>query len=132
MSTLAPAATRISVGRLSRAIDYGDPAVTWKSVVGDLEKVRKNPERAAERAVDALTALAADGVAGEDSFVLLPDMPAPEVDVDARRRNGPVAEAPDPVKVPPPEPLTTGPSWFDAVDANPFHQGLLSGLRDYA
>ncbi|TCO32340.1 cytosine/adenosine deaminase-related metal-dependent hydrolase [Kribbella orskensis] len=132
MSTLAPAATRISVGRLSRAIDYGDPAVTWKSVVGDLEKVRKNPEGAAERAVNALTALAAGGVALEDSFVLLPDMPAPEVDVDARRRNGPVAEAPAPVKVPPPEPLTTGPSWFDAVDANPFHQGLLSGLRDYA
>ena len=24
------------------------------------------------------------------------------------------------------------PAWFDAVDANPFHGGLLSGLRGYA
>ena len=23
-------------------------------------------------------------------------------------------------------------AWFDAVDANPFHGGLLSGLRRYA
>jgi hypothetical protein len=23
-------------------------------------------------------------------------------------------------------------AWFDAVDANPFHQGLLSALRSYA
>jgi 5-methylthioadenosine/S-adenosylhomocysteine deaminase len=28
--------------------------------------------------------------------------------------------------------LTTGTSWFDTVDANPFHNGLLSGLRAYA
>jgi hypothetical protein len=36
------------------------------------------------------------------------------------------------VTVPPLEPLITGPAWFDAVDANPFHHGLLSGLREYA
>jgi 5-methylthioadenosine/S-adenosylhomocysteine deaminase len=138
MSQLAPVATKISVGRLSRAIDYGDPAVTWKSVLGDLERVRKNPQLAAERAVDALTALtalAADGAANgavDDAFVLLPDMPAPEVDADDRLRRGPAAEAPGPVTVPAPEPLTTGPTWFDQVDANPFHNGLLSGLRSYA
>jgi hypothetical protein len=59
-------------------------------------------------------------------------MPAPELDADDRLRRGPAAETPQAVVVPPPEPLTTGPTWFDAVDANPFHGGLLSGLRDYA
>jgi cytosine/adenosine deaminase-related metal-dependent hydrolase len=138
MAKLAPLATKLSIGRLSRAIDYGDPTVTWSSVLGELERVRKNPERAAERAVDALTALtgfAADGSAAgmtDDNFVLLPDMPAPEVDANERQRRGPAAEAPEPVKVPAPEPLTTGPAWFDQVDANPFHNGLLSGLRSYA
>ena len=157
MSTLAPAATRIAVGRLSRAIDYGDPAVTWSSVVADLEKVRKNPTAAAERAalvLDALTAaglsvdgpspdglngsdLSTDGLSADgraalaDSFILLPDMPAPELDLELRSR-GASGAAPAPVTVPPAEPLTTGSSWFDAVDANPFHSGLLSGLRSYA
>ena len=44
----------------------------------------------------------------------------------------PAGATPDPVTIPPLEPLTTGDSWFDAVDANPFHHGLLSGLRAYA
>lgn len=163
MSALAPAATQMTLGRLSRSIDYGDSTVTFKSVLADLEKVRKNPTTAAERAAQAFDALAASGTfaAGESGaytpeggggvggsvsgsgvagavdavdggFVLLPDMPAPELDVDDRLRRGPAAEAPEAVVVPPPEPLTTGPAWFDAVDANPFHQGLLSGLRDYA
>ncbi|GAA3127242.1 hypothetical protein JOF29_007732 [Kribbella aluminosa] len=43
----------------------------------------------------------------------------------------PSAAAPGAVVVPPLEPITTGPTWFDAVDANPFHHGLLSGLRTY-
>ncbi|MDX6280898.1 MAG: 5-methylthioadenosine/S-adenosylhomocysteine deaminase, partial [Kribbellaceae bacterium] len=164
MSALAPTATPITVGRLARSIDYGDPATTWKSVLADLDKVRKNPARAAQHAADAFNALAAAGtfaagttgayyagaaaggagaVGGEDAFggagdaadgafVLLPDMPAPELDADDRLRRGPAAETPQAVVVPPPEPLTTGPSWFAAVDANPFHGGLLSGLRDYA
>ena len=52
--------------------------------------------------------------------------------IDQLRRRGPVGAIPNAVVVPPLEPLTTGPAWFDAVDANPFHNGLLSGLRAYA
>ncbi|MFD7157994.1 amidohydrolase family protein [Kribbella sp. NPDC059898] len=132
MKRLAPAATPIRVGQLSRMIDYGDPAVTWQTVVADLEQVRSDPNTAATRAAGKLTALAAaDGIAAlADSFVLLPDMPAPELDKPLGRR-GAADSAPDPVAVPPLEPLTTGPTWFDAVDANPFHHGLLSGLRAY-
>ncbi|MEV6413537.1 amidohydrolase family protein [Kribbella sp. NPDC051718] len=170
MSALAPTATPITVGRLARSIDYGDPTTTWKSVLAALDKVRKNPTIAAQRAADAFHALATAGIfttgatgeyhpgaglglgaagavaaggvdafgvdafggAAGGAFVLLPDMPAPEVDVADRMRRGPAAEAPQAVVVPAPEPLTTGASWFEAVDANPFHGGLLSGLRDYA
>ncbi|MGZ0147108.1 amidohydrolase family protein [Kribbella sp. WER1] len=132
MKPLAPTATPITVGRLSRLIDYGDPAVSWKSVVADLEQVRADPSTAATRAADRFAALAAaDGIAvPTDSFVLLPDMPAPELDEQLGHR-GPANAVPGPVVVPPLEPLTTGPAWFDAVDANPFHHGLLSGLRSY-
>ncbi|WP_433167582.1 amidohydrolase family protein [Kribbella sp. CA-247076] len=165
MKPLAPAATAISVGRLSRAIDYGDPSVTWKSVLTELEHIRANPTAAASRAAatfaalaaadeaafnamitgtspataDALAAdplaadpLAADSLAfSDEGFVLLPDMPAPELDTGLRRR-GPTGATPPAVTIPPLEPLTTGPSWFDQVDANPFHNGLLSSLRAYA
>ncbi|HWD79254.1 MAG TPA: amidohydrolase family protein [Kribbella sp.] len=131
MTPLAPTATPMTVGRLSRAIDYGDPAVTWKSVLADLEKVRSDPTAAATRAAATFAALAASGANGRsvpgDSFVLLPDMPAPELSDVAL-----TGAAPGPVVVPPLEPLTTGSAWFDAVDANPFHGGLLSGLRGYA
>ena len=137
MTPLAPTATPIMVGRLSRAIDYGDPAVTWKTVLADLEKVRSDPTGAATRAAAAFEALAAAASNGRsvpaDSFVLLPDMPAPELSggvVTGGVLTG--AAAPGPVVVPPLEPLATGPAWFDAVDANPFHHGLLSGLRAYA
>jgi 5-methylthioadenosine/S-adenosylhomocysteine deaminase len=39
---------------------------------------------------------------------------------------------PPAVRIPPIQPLTPTKTWFDAVDANPFHHGLLSGLRAYA
>jgi len=146
MKPLAPKATSISVGRLSRSIDYGDPSVTWKSVITELEQIRQDPSAAAIRAADTFAALAAadqaafnalvtaDGPAdlvGSDTFVLLPDMPAPELDSELRRR-GPAGATPVAVTIPPFEPLTTGRTWFDTVDANPFHNGLLSGLRTYA
>ncbi|HEY3558518.1 MAG TPA: amidohydrolase family protein [Kribbella sp.] len=124
MKPLAPSATPITVGRLSRLIDYGDPAVTWSTVVADLDKVRQDPDGASARV--AAFAFGGDPVPA-DEFVLLPDMPAPELAGDAL--DG--AVDPGPVSIPPLEPLTTGPAWFDAVDANPFHQGLLSGLRNY-
>jgi 5-methylthioadenosine/S-adenosylhomocysteine deaminase len=59
--------------------------------------------------------------------VLLPDMPAPDPESPAA-----TLEALAPIVVPSPQPLTTGRAWFNAVDANPFHGGLLSGLRNYA
>ncbi|GAA1577782.1 amidohydrolase family protein [Kribbella karoonensis] len=130
MKPLAPTATPIRLGRLSRLIDYGDPTITWKTVVADLEKVRGDPGAAATRAAGRFAALAAGVAVPADSFVLLPDMPAPELDEQLGRR-GPAGAAPVPVAVPPLEPLVTGPTWFDAVDANPFHHGLLSGLRAY-
>lgn len=104
--------------------------MTWTSVVAELERIREDPEGASARSAATFAALAA-GVDGRavlaDSFVLLPDMPAPEVEDEFSAR-----AAPGPVAVPPLEPLITGSSWFDAVDANPFHGGLLSGLRAYA
>ncbi len=36
------------------------------------------------------------------------------------------ASPPKPVQVPPIQPLTPTKAWFDAIDANPFHHGLLS------
>ena len=110
LKPLAPTATQISVGKLSRAIDYGDPAVTWRTVVAELERIRSDPAGAAARAATTFAALAADdeaaftdlvtaggstsriaaGALPADTFVLLPDMPAPELDIELRRR-GPAA-----------------------------------------
>ena len=125
----AATATPLRAGRLRRAVDYGDAGVTWAKVLAELEQVRANPQQAADRAADALAAFAAAGpaVPGAAPFVLLPDMPAPETD---GTRAGPLA-APEPVTVPALQPITASRAWFDAVDANPFHRGLLSGLRDY-
>jgi 5-methylthioadenosine/S-adenosylhomocysteine deaminase len=125
----AATATPLRAGRLRRAIDYGDAGVTWAKVLAELERVRANPQQAADRAADALAAFDAAGPAARGApFVLLPDMPAPETD---DTRAGPLA-APEPVTVPALQPITASRAWFDAVDANPFHGGLLSGLRDYA
>jgi 5-methylthioadenosine/S-adenosylhomocysteine deaminase len=125
----AATATQLRVGRLRRAVDYGDAGVTWAKVLAELERVRADPQLAADRAADALAAFAAAGPAAPDApFVLLPDMPAPETDDTTA---GPLA-APEPVPVPAPQPVTASRAWFDAVDANPFHGGLLSGLRGYA
>lgn len=125
----AATATPLRAGRLRRAIDYGDAGVTWAKVLAELERVRANPQQAADRAADALAAFDAAGPAARGApFVLLPDMPAPET---ADTRAGPLA-APEPVTVPALQPITASRAWFDAVDANPFHGGLLSGLRDYA
>ncbi len=40
-----------------------------------------------------------------------------------------VTATPAAVPIPPIQPLTPTKAWFDAVDANPFHQGPLSALR---
>ena len=125
----AATATELRAGRLRRAVDYGEVDVTWAKVLAELERVRADPEAAAERAADALAAFSAAGPGAPDApFVLLPDMPAPETEDTTA---GPLA-APEPVPGPSPQPITATGAWFDAVDANPFHGGLLSGLRDYA
>jgi 5-methylthioadenosine/S-adenosylhomocysteine deaminase len=104
------------------------PAITWAKVLAELERVRTNPQQAVQRAVAALETIATAGPTADDApFVLLPDMPTPESDSPTA-----TLEVLAPVVVPSPQPLTTGRAWFDAVDANPFHRGLLSGLRDYA
>jgi hypothetical protein len=123
----ATTATNLRVGRLSRAIDYGDSSITFANVLADLNRVRTNPQQAVQRAVAALQAVATAGpTAADEPFVLLPDMPSPETDSPAA-----TLEVLAPVVVPPPEPLTTGRAWLNAVDANPFHGGLLSDLHNY-
>jgi cytosine/adenosine deaminase-related metal-dependent hydrolase len=123
----ATSATPLRVGRLTRAIDYGDPSITWAKVLAELGRVQTNPQQAVTQAVAALQEIATAGPAAADApFVLLPDMPTPETDSPAA-----TLEVLAPVVVPPPEPLTTGRAWLNAVDANPFHGGLLSGLRNY-
>jgi cytosine/adenosine deaminase-related metal-dependent hydrolase len=123
----ATIATPLRVGRLTRAINYGDPTITFANVLADLKRVRTNPQQAVQRAVTALQAVATAGPAAADvPFVLLPDMPTPATDSPAAS-----LEVLAPVVVPPPEPLTTGRAWLNTVDANPFHGGLLSGLRNY-
>ena len=123
----ATAATQLRLGRLTRAVDYGDPTITWAKVLDDLDRVHTNPQQAVQRAVAALQTIATAGPAADDTpFVLLPDMPAPETDSPAA-----TLEVLAPVTVPSPQPLTTGRAWLNAVDANPFHNGLLSGLRNY-
>jgi hypothetical protein len=122
----ATTATPLRVGRLSRAIDYGDPAITFANVLADLNRVRANPQQAVAHAVAALEAIATAGPTADTPFVLLPDMPTPETDSPAA-----TLEVLAPVVVPAPQPLTTGRAWLNAVDANPFHGGLLSGLRNY-
>jgi 5-methylthioadenosine/S-adenosylhomocysteine deaminase len=98
--------------------------ITWAKVLADLDRVCTNPQ---QRAVAALQAIATVDPATDDTpFVLLPDMPAPETDSPAA-----TLEVLAPVVVPAPQPLTVGRAWFKAVDANPFHGGLLSGLRNY-
>jgi 5-methylthioadenosine/S-adenosylhomocysteine deaminase len=125
----AATATELRAGRLRRAVDYGDTAVTWARVLAELERVRANPQLAADRAADALAAFATAGPAAREApFVLLPDMPAPETEDTTAGTLAALA----PVTVPAPQPITATRAWFDAVDANPFHGGLLSGLRAFA
>jgi 5-methylthioadenosine/S-adenosylhomocysteine deaminase len=123
----ATTATPLRVGQLSRAIDYGDPSITFANVLAELNRVRTNPQQAVTQAVAALQTIATAGLTVADApFVLLPDMPTPETDSPAA-----TLEVLAPVVVPAPQPLTVGRAWFKAVDANPFHGGLLSGLRNY-
>ena len=44
----ATAATQIRIGRLTRAIDYGDATITWAKVLAELERVHTNPQQAVQ------------------------------------------------------------------------------------
>ncbi len=125
----AAQATPISVAGRARRIDYGDPGVTWPSIRAALEAVRSDPQAAADSVRNALAAWGGTDFSLPDApFMLAPDMPRGG---GALTTAGPAAP-PKAVKVPAIQPLTPTRSWFDAVDANPFHQGLLSDLRSYA
>ena len=122
-------ATPIRVAGRDRLIDYGDPAVSWRSVRDALEAVRRDPQAAADAVRDALAVWGGTDLSLPDApFMLAPDMPRGGGDLTAA---GPAAP-PHAVPVPPLQPLTPTGAWFDAVDANPFHQGLLSTLRRFA
>ncbi|NLT53785.1 MAG: amidohydrolase family protein [Actinomycetales bacterium] len=124
----ATTASRIRLGRLSRAVDYGDPGITWAGVRAELEEVRADPGTAATRAVDALAAFVEAGPATRGApFVLLPDMPDPD---ESLADAGPTSAALA-VPVPPLQPLLTDAAWLAEVADNPFHGGLLTGLSGY-
>jgi 5-methylthioadenosine/S-adenosylhomocysteine deaminase len=90
--------------------------------------VRANPQAAADRVTATLAVWAgADLGLPNAPFILAPDMPSGDSMTPAA-----ATAAPSAVTVPPIQPLTPTKTWFDAVDANPFHQGLLSALRRYA
>jgi cytosine/adenosine deaminase-related metal-dependent hydrolase len=125
----AARATPITVAGRSRRIDYGDPDVTWTGVKAALEAVRSDPRAAADSVRDALAAWGGSDFGLPDApFMLAPDMPRGGGTLTAA---GPTA-TPEPVEIPPIQPLTPTRAWFDAIDANPFHQGLLSDLRSFA
>jgi 5-methylthioadenosine/S-adenosylhomocysteine deaminase len=121
--------TPIRVAGLARQIDYGDPSVTWPSITAALQAVRANPQAAADSVAATLAVWAgADLSLPNAPFILAPDMPSG----DPAMATAAVTAVPPAVRIPPIQPLTPTRSWFDAVDANPFHQGLLSALRSYA
>jgi 5-methylthioadenosine/S-adenosylhomocysteine deaminase len=125
----AAQATPISVAGRARRIDYGDPAVTWPSIKAALQAVRANPQAAADSVAATLAVWAgADLSLPNAPFILAPDMPSGDDDMTPAAATA----TPPVVRIPPIQPLTPTKTWFDAVDANPFHQGLLSALRSYA
>jgi hypothetical protein len=118
-------------GHLSRArlIDYGDPTVTWQSIKAARQAVRANPQAAADHVRDTLAVWAAADLTQPGApFILAPDMPQGDDTLAAAA----VTATPAAVPIPSIQPLTPTKAWFDAVDANPFHHGQLSALRNYA
>lgn len=125
----AVGAPPIRVAGRARHIDYGDPTVTWPSVKTALEAVRGDPQAAADNVRAALAVWAgADLSLPGAPFILAPDMPRGAGTLTAAAATA----VPTAVGVPPIQPLRPTKAWFDAIDANPFHRGLLSALRSYA
>lgn len=127
--TGSTATARVRVGRRTCRVDLGDPAVTWDAVLAELEAVRADPVKAANRVRRTLDSFGSDDFDQPGApFVLLPDLPARDPDGSVAGPSSP----PEPVDIPPLQRLAPDRAWFDAVDRNPFHGGLLSGLREYA
>ncbi len=124
-----PGASPISVGTLRRRLDVGMPGLTWAGVKAELEAVRADPVAAKLRIDEALAAWGGGPLDDPEApFVFLPDMPTGRDDETALGGPG---QPPEPIAIPPLETLVHDRAWLDLVDTNPFHGGLLSGLREY-
>lgn len=125
----ATTATPLRVGQLSRAIDYGDPSITFANVLAELNRVRTNPQQAVTQAVAALQTIATAGLTVADApFVLLPDMPTPET---STAPPPPSRSSPPSSSSLPPNPLPSdGPGSMPSTPT-PSTAGLLSSLRNY-
>ncbi|MGZ5410274.1 MAG: amidohydrolase family protein [Aeromicrobium sp.] len=101
--------------------------MTWSAILKRLKFVRDHPEEADQELASALASAAAGG---ESVFIVEGDMPFGNPGDDALAAAGP-GQKPDPVEIPPFDPLCHESTYFDAVDANSYHRGLLSPLRDF-
>ena len=100
----------------------------WPDVVARLTAVREHPEQAARELALALASVGGDLSRPEAPLVVFGDMPLADGGTAwSAGRNDP----PLPCPVPELQSLTHDAAWFDAVDANPFHRGLLSALRGF-
>ena len=100
----------------------------WSDVVNRLESVRADPPAAARELALALAAVGNDLSRPDAPLVVFGDMPLAGGNApSATDRNQP----PLPCPVPELQSLVHDRAWFDAVDTNPFHRGLLSPLRGF-
>ncbi|MFI7585534.1 hypothetical protein ACIB24_00500 [Spongisporangium articulatum] len=118
----------------SRSVVLRNPArpaatFTWSHVTGRLEEVRDDPAAADQQLAAALAA--ADAGRADRVFVVEGDMPFGTSDRAQELAAGGAAVKPKPVPIPPIDPLVHDAAWFDAVDANSYHRGLLSPLRAF-
>lgn len=123
--------TPVTVGGLARRAVIRSPQnatkhFTWAEVVARLKAVRADPTAAARELALALAAVGGDLGDPDAPLVVFGDMPLPGGDAPGSAgRNDP----PLPVPIPELQSLVHDDAWFDAVDAHPFHRGLLSPLR---
>lgn len=125
-------ASPLKVGGLARQAVIRSPQnatrfLTWAEVVGRLEAVRADPTAAARELALALASVGGDLADPEAPLVVFGDMPLPagEAPGSAGRNDPPL-----PVPIPPLQSLVHDDAWFDALDAHPYHRGLLSPLRE--
>lgn len=117
----APDRETIRVGGLERVVSMVVPGlkdadVTWAEVLARLAAVRKDPEQEVRSAF----------AFGEEPLQVIPDMPW-----DRELPMAVLATAAPEVVIPPLDPLTHGPSFFDALERAPIVNGALNGLRAY-